>query len=262
MPPAPTLYGIDGCPAGWLVLSQPQGDIQAAPISASIYPTLDQLAPLLESDHIVAIDMPIGMPEPGHYPRTCDTTARQALGSRACCVFSAPCRGVLEHLNDYPAASTWHRSATGKAISRQAFNILAKIDELNTFLSRQTGIIASFHEVHPELSFAHMNASSGKASPILAKKSSPEGAQARATLIEQAFPQSPPLRELIQGLQPSLGPKTKHGKTRWALNDLYDAFAALWSAHRISTHTAQSFPSEHASKAPIDQTGKTMRIQA
>ena len=201
MPSTPTLHGIDGCPAGWLVLSQKADNSRS--LSARIYPTLGELAPHLRGDHIVAIDMPIGMPEPDHYPRTCDTTARQALGSRACCVFSAPCRGVLEHLNDYPAASTWHRSATGKAISRQAFNILAKIDELNTFLSRQTGIIASFHEVHPELSFAHMNASSGKASPILAKKSSPEGAQARATLIEQAFPQSPPLRELIQGLHTS-----------------------------------------------------------
>ncbi|MDG1358305.1 MAG: DUF429 domain-containing protein, partial [Akkermansiaceae bacterium] len=60
--PTPQLYGIDGCPAGWLVLSQPQGNKLDVAISASIYPTLDQLATELHADDIVAIDMPIGMP--------------------------------------------------------------------------------------------------------------------------------------------------------------------------------------------------------
>ena len=73
MPTTPTLHGIDGCPAGWLVLSQKQD----ASLSARIFPTLDQLAPHLRADHIVAIDMPIGMPAPDHYPRACDLAARQ-----------------------------------------------------------------------------------------------------------------------------------------------------------------------------------------
>lgn len=251
----PTLHGIDGCPAGWLVLSQKADN--SGSLSARIYPTLDELAPHLREDHIVAIDMPIGMPDPGNYPRTCDVAARQALGPRACCVFSAPCRGVLDQINHYSAASAWHKHATGQGISCQAFNILPKINQLDTFLSRQLGI-ATFHEVHPELSFAHMNTSSGKASPLLTKKSSTEGEQTRAKLIEHAFPTLPELTTLHQ----QLGPRSKHGKTRWALNDLHDAFAALWSAHRIMSNTAQNFPSEHASKAPIDATGKTMQIKA
>ena len=253
MPPTPSLHGIDGCPAGWLVTSWHPDES----ISAHIYSTLEQFASQLSPDHIVAIDMPIGMPQPDHYPRTCDIAARQALGSRACCVFSAPSRGVLEHLDDYAAACAWHREATGMGISCQAFNILPKIHELDQLLSRQPEL-ASFHEVHPELSFAHINAISGQASPLLTKKSSPDGTQARLELIEHAFPN---LAELTTFYQ-NLGPKTKHGKTRWALNDLYDAFAALWSAHRILTNTAQSFPSKNTGKAPTDATGKTMHIEA
>ncbi|MDG1356965.1 MAG: DUF429 domain-containing protein, partial [Akkermansiaceae bacterium] len=146
---------------------------------------------------------------------------------------------------------------TGKGISCQAFNILPKIHELDQLLSRHPEL-TSFHEVHPEISFAHMNAIPGQASPIITKKSSPDGAKARLALIEQMFPKLPELTTLYQ----NLGPKTKHGKTRWALNDLYDAFAALWSAHRILTNTAESFPSEHTGKAPTDTTGKTMLIKA
>ena len=257
MPPHSHIYGIDGCPAGWLVLSQPQGNKLDATIRASIYPTLDQLATQLHADDIVAIDMPIGLPHTDHYPRACDIAARQALGPRACCVFSAPSRGVLEHLDDYAAACAWHREATGQGISCQAFNILPKIHELDQLLSSQPDL-ASFHEVHPEISFAHMNAIPGQASPLLTKKASPVGAQERLELIQHAFPKLPELTTLYQ----NLGPKTKHGKTRWALNDLHDAFAALWSAHRILTNTAQSFPSEHANKAPTDATGKTMLIKA
>lgn len=255
MPSTPTLHGIDGCPAGWLVLSHKADN--SGSLSARIYPTLDELAPHLREDHIVAIDMPIGMPDPDHYPRACDIAARRTLGSRACCVFSAPCRGVLEHINHYSAASAWHKHATGQGISCQAFNILPKINELDQLLSSQPDL-ASFHEVHPEISFAHMNASSGKTSPLLTKKSSTEGEQTRAKLIEHAFPTLPELTTLHQ----QLGPRSKHGKSRWSLNDLHDAFAALWSAHRIMSNTAQSFPSEHASKAPIDATGKTMQIKA
>ena len=58
MPTTPTLHGIDGCPAGWLVLSQKadnSGSSESA-INARIYPTLDQLAPHLRADHIVAIE--------------------------------------------------------------------------------------------------------------------------------------------------------------------------------------------------------------
>lgn len=255
----PTLHGIDGCPAGWLVLSQKADN--SGSLSARIYPTLDELAPHLRADHIVAIDMPIGMPAPDHYPRACDVAARRLLGSRACCVFSAPCRDVLSHLHHYPSASSWHKQATGKAISCQAFNILPKINQLDSFLSLHPGI-ASFHEIHPEVSFAHMNSSCAKPSPILLKKTSPEGAQARVALIEQAFPAAFHKPEVMESLQQNLGPRSKHGKPRWALNDLHDALAALWSAHRIMTHNAENLAKDQSTQPQLDATGKIMQIKA
>jgi predicted RNase H-like nuclease len=255
----PTLHGIDGCPAGWLVLSQKADN--SGSLSARIYPTLDELAPHLRADHIVAIDMPIGMPAPDHYPRACDVAARRLLGSRACCVFSAPCRGVLSHLHHYPSASSWHKQATGKAISCQAFNILPKINQLDSFLTAQPEL-ASFHEIHPEVSFAYMNGSNGKPSPILTKKTSPEGTQARVALIEQSFPTIFYNSEVMQNLQQNLGPRSKHGKPRWALNDLHDALAALWSAHRIMTHNAENLAKDQSTQPQLDATGKIMQIKA
>ena len=257
MPPTLSLHGIDGCPAGWLVTSwHPDENI-----SAHIYSTLEQFASQLSPDHIVAIDMPIGMPCPSHYPRACDTSARQALGSRACCVFSAPCRGVLDYLHDYRGACSWHKEATGKGISCQAFNILPKIHQLDNFLSSQPAI-ASFHEVHPEISFTHINGGDHSISPLLTRKASPEGAKARGNLIEQAFPGNMLNPAAIESLQQSLGPKTKHGKTRWALNDLHDALAALWSAHRIHSGEAITYPGPADQPASQDHTGKTMLIKA
>ncbi|MGB2265803.1 MAG: DUF429 domain-containing protein [Akkermansiaceae bacterium] len=251
MTPAPTLHGIDGCPAGWLILTQHPD----ARISACIHSSLDEFAPRLGPDHIVAIDMPIGLPCPDHYPRACDTGARQALGSRACCVFSAPCRGTLDHIDNYTAASAWHKDATGKAISHQAFNILPKIHELDTYLGRHPAT-AAFYEVHPEISFAHMNGSDEHIAPLLNKKSFPTGEHERAALIAANL--SCPAE--LSTLQQQLGPRSKDGKTRWALNDLHDALAALWTAQRISTGTATTYPPNHPTSK--DKTGKSMRIMA
>ena len=260
MPATPTLHGIDGCPAGWLVLSQ-KSHHPGSTISAGIYATLDELAPKLHADDIVAIDMPIGLPTPQSYPRACDIAARKTLGPRACCVFSAPCRGTLEHLDHYPSACAWHREATGKGISCQAFNILPKIHELDQFLSHRPAT-ANFHEIHPEISFAHMNTSSGKPTPVLTKKSSPDGSQTRIALIEQAFPGNLQNPAAMDRLNQSLGPRSHHGKPRWALNDLHDAFAALWSANRINTNTSENYLAEYHSNPPRDDTGKIMLIQA
>jgi hypothetical protein len=66
----------------------------------------------------------------------------------------------------------------------------------------------------------------------------------------------------MQILQQNLGPRSKQGKPRWALNDLHDAFAALWSAHRIMTHSAEKLAPDQSTQPQLDATAKTMQIKA
>jgi hypothetical protein len=97
---------------------------------------------------------------------------------------------------------------------------------------------------------------------VLTKKSSPDGSQTRIALIEQAFPGNLQNPAAMDRLNQSFGPRSHHGKPRWALNDLYDAFAALWSAHRIIANNADVIPAAHLGNPARDATGKIMQIQA
>ena len=55
-----TLYGIDGCKSGWLVVSQP---IAADTVSVAIHCDIASFANSVTADDIVVIDMPIGLPK-------------------------------------------------------------------------------------------------------------------------------------------------------------------------------------------------------
>ncbi len=88
-------------------------------------------------DGIVAVDMPIGLPEVGSR-RACDTEARRALGPRRSSVFPAPSREAL--------AATSFADTTGLSI--QAWNLVPKIREVDEVWEPRV------REVSPELAFA------------------------------------------------------------------------------------------------------------
>ena len=87
------LAGVDGCPAGWVVaLARPDGDdvrIAVVPRFANVFadPRPD----------IVAVDIPIGLPERSQYGgRAAENAVRPLLGARQSSVFSVPSRAALE----------------------------------------------------------------------------------------------------------------------------------------------------------------------
>jgi len=119
--------GIDGCPDGWICVyqdsSQPNGVIKSSII---------ELIDFLPEDTRIAIDIPIGLTDKG--PRQCDRAARRFLGSpRNASVFSAPIRPVLQAKN-YKEALALHRQADGRGMSKQAYNIMSKIREVDAAL--------------------------------------------------------------------------------------------------------------------------------
>ena len=166
------VVGIDGCRGGWLALCLGSGpDAPRAEIAASW-----RDLPLADAA-MVAVDMPVGLTDAG--PRGCDLAARRLLPTgRKSSVFPAPRRYML-------ACGTWReaqdegRRREGLGLSKQSWNILPKIREVDAAL--RPADQARIREAHPELIFHHLN---GWAA--LPGKRSREGRAARLKILEAA----------------------------------------------------------------------------
>ena len=211
--------GVDGCRGGWLCLEQ-AGNI----VRAFVRGSFSQLLECLGNATIIAIDIPIGLPEAGK--RSCDQLARKLLGPpRASSVFPVPIRSVLKE-HDYKKASDKHRLIDGRGLSKQAFAILPKIDEVDSMLTSQPALQQRVREVHPEVCFATWNSGA----PMKSRKSLSAGRFERERLIESVWPeQRPGLVGQLRG-------------AAYQADDLNDAFAALWTARRIASGFAAVLP--------------------
>ncbi len=200
-----TLWGIDGCRAGWAAAS-----LRGGRLEVRVVPALTALP--LEPLDWAAIDIPIGLPEAG--PRECDRLARLRLGPRRSSVFSAPVRACLEAAS-YREALERHRAADGRGLSKQAYNLLPKIREADAWAGSAPCQVL---EVHPEASFAAMH---GR--PLQESKRSRAGRDLR--------------RRLLIDCGPGWEPAPLAGA---AEDDVLDALAALWSARRLAAGEAET----------------------
>jgi predicted RNase H-like nuclease len=229
----PRVLGVDGCRAGWL------GSWKSAPgfPEARIWPTLEEL--LAETGAVVvAIDIPIGLPERGD--RRCDVDARTRLGGgRSSSVFSAPQRSIVA-ASSFEEANRLRRAAEGKGVSRQAFGIFAKVHEVDRLLQQQPDVRGRLWEVHPEVSFAEL-----AGGPIVPKKRSREGKRIRIEALQKFFDD-----DAFARVRESI-PRREAGD-----DDILDALACLWTAERIDLGVAVSIPT----LVPLDPLGIPMRI--
>jgi predicted RNase H-like nuclease len=97
---------------------------------------------------VVAIDIPIGLPDAG--PQQADELARAAVGAGWPSVFKTPVRAAL-HAPDHASAIAINRRLTGAGVSAQAFGLRAKLLQVDAWV-RDAGLRVV--EVHPEVSFA------------------------------------------------------------------------------------------------------------
>jgi predicted RNase H-like nuclease len=155
-------------------------------------------------DGVVAVDIPIGLPDVPGQRRACDTEARRALGPRRSSVFPAPSRGALR-------AHRWSREL---GLSKQSWHLVPKIVEADDLWCDR------IHECHPELAFSHM-----AGGPLPTRKATPEGLADRRLLLGEALPQAETLLPL---------PGTR-------ADDVLDALACLWSARRIAEGSAATY---------------------
>ncbi len=168
------------------------------------------IAAVISAHDVMGIDMPIGLP--ADRPRSADIEARKFLRPRGSTVFPTPPRACIG-ANDYAAACAVARQTTGKAISKQAWNIVAKIDEVDRCVSAADEDRVA--EMHPECSFLAMQGLVHNDDTPLASKHTSAGRDQRIALVRRIFG---PIPAAPRGAQ---------------VDDVLDAFAVLWSTERF-----------------------------
>jgi predicted RNase H-like nuclease len=215
----PWVCGVDGCKSQWCAVLK---NLETAELRARVVSFQDILS-LPENPAIVAVDLPIGLPEvTPRGGRTCDRLARQIVGPRgARSVFPAVGRVALAAASRADA-DRLNRAGGGIGIGAQAWGLAKKLLEVDAVMtSTQQQVI---REVHPELSFREMIGL-----PLDYGKKTRAGERERiAALIAQGFPES---------LATTLPAGLRAGR-----DDFFDGCAALWTAERIYRGTAKRIP--------------------
>ena len=211
------VLGVDACPGGWV------GVVLGTDLRARVFvaPTITELVALVrETDDVavVAIDIPIGLPDSGG--RRADVEARRVLVGKSSSVFSTPVRAALE-ADTYAEGRAANLAATGgrTSVSAQAYALREKVLQVDAWVRSRPGVAVI--EVHPEVSFARM-----AGEPVLARKKDADGVAARRAALASHGITAP---HWFRG-------------AGFGEDDLLDACAAAWSAVRHSLGESESFP--------------------
>jgi len=209
------VLGVDGCAGGWvgavLVPGAPRPRVVVAP-------TIAKLVETVRADvgvQVVGIDIPIGLPDSTR--RQADVLARRALPGRASSVFTTLTRPAYLAATRAEADAV-NRGLSGQGVGAHAFALRDKIVEVDTWVRGRPTVHVV--EVHPEVSFTTMT---GTALP---GKRTAQGQAARLEALAGAGVARP---SVLAG-------------SGYSPDDVLDACAAAWSAHRCATGDAHSLP--------------------
>jgi predicted RNase H-like nuclease len=237
-PASGAVAGVDGCKRGWVAVVALPG---SAP-TVRVFPCFADLVGQLPEDAIIAVDMPIGLPDrTSQGGRGPERAVRPLLGRRQSSVFSIPSRqavqvatGAFSTLDqwyaDHRLASTVARATSDppRGVSIQAFGIFAKIREIDALLLDRPALRGRIFESHPEVAFWRLNGGQAMSLPKKVKgKVNPAGMEERRTLL------------LRHGLDPALLAVVPPGVGE---DDLVDAAAMRLIAGRIARGEAVPFP--------------------
>ena len=146
---APLVLGADVCRGSWAGIMWDGVTING--LFASTIAELVEAANAVGVVEVVAIDIPIGLPDAG--PRPADEEARAFVGPRRSSLFPTPIREALLE-PDYKAARAVSLKLTDKSLSAQAYALRAKILEVEDWLATASVRVV---ETHPEVCFKAMN---------------------------------------------------------------------------------------------------------
>ena len=249
--PAAILAGLDGCRAGWIavhadVSGSGDRDSAMAAASVSLFTTIGDAAAALGPSAIIAVDMPIGLPERtstgGRPPEKC---VRPLLGARQSSVFAIPSRAAV-YADAYSEACriALETSDPPRKVSKQAFHIFPKIREIDALMTPQ--LQSRVYECHPEVALMQSNGAPAPLPKKVKSRINPDGVQWRIDFLTGLG--IPP--ELFTGTLPR---GVKHGR-----DDIADAAACALTAWRILEGRAIRYPH----KPVYDAAGLDMAIWA
>jgi predicted RNase H-like nuclease len=204
------VLGVDGCKGGWVVVALEDGQLDGCRFVESIADLVDDPAV------VIAVDIPLGETDPSE--RAADRAARAYISPRTSTVFSTPPLAALDTAT-YADAGALARKLTGKGISKQAWNLGPKMLDARTHWCADPW---RFREVHPECSFRAMGGAT------LSSKKQWVGLRDRLALLRRAG------IDLIEDVH------TLPDVAR--ADDVVDAAATAWTAHRIASGDATSLP--------------------
>jgi predicted RNase H-like nuclease len=238
------LAGVDGCASGWVVafIRTDMRDMRVR-----LMPRFADVLAALEAPAVIAVDIPIGLPDcAGPGGRAAENAVRPLLGARQSSVFSVPSRAALA-VPDYRDACqiALLSSVPPRKLSRQLFMLAPKIREVDACLRAEAALAGRVFEVHPELAFWRLNGERALSEPkkVRSRPHEPGLALRRKLLITAGFPAA-----IVAATPPSgAGP-----------DDLVDALACAAIARRIGEGRARPFPDP----PPRDACGLPMAIWA
>lgn len=228
--------GVDGCKGGWVSAVR-----RAGGVAFSVHADLATLVAALPADAVIAIDIPVGLPEritgPG---RAAEQAVRPLLKGKSASVFSMVARAAVMADASYEETCRIARalSSPPRAISRQGFNILPKVREVDLALRADPGLAARVHETHPEVVLTRLSGA-----PVKESKKSAEGERLRRSILNGSGLALPDRLPRLAGAAP---------------DDLVDAAICLVSAERIAAGLARP----HPSPPDVDAFGLPIAIRA
>ncbi len=205
------VVGIDAAGKyGWIAIVLDAEGFKAARLGS-----LRQIIDWAEPVDAIGVDIPIGHIDGGR--RRADVEARGFVGARASSVFAAPPAEVLDAAS-YGEANELLTGVGVPMLSRQAWALIPKMVEA----AAVAGSDARVFEIHPEVSFCEL------AGECLAwSKKSWNGLLLRRLLLSDAGVMLPDVIPDVAGA---------------VADDIVDAAVVAWSARRIASGTARSFP--------------------
>jgi predicted RNase H-like nuclease len=222
------LAGVDGCRSGWVVAFV-RADLSEARVR--IVPRFIDVLTAPEAPAVIAIDIPIGLPErAGRGGRAAENAVRPLLGARQSSVFSVPSRSAMA-AEEYREACriALLTSDPPRKVSRQLFMLAPKIREVDAALCADATLAQRVFEVHPEVAFWRLNGEAALSEPkkVKSRPYEPGLALRRKLLVGAGLPAT------AVGAAPPKGAGP---------DDLIDALACAAIARRIFNGFAQSFP--------------------
>ncbi len=128
-------------------------------VRVRLVPRFIDVAAAPEAPAVIAIDIPIGLPErAGYGGRAAENAVRPLLGARQSSVFSVPSRAAIA-AHDYRDACgiALATSEPPRKVSKQLFMLAPKIREVDAALRADATLSQRVFEVHPELAFWRLN---------------------------------------------------------------------------------------------------------